>query len=967
MHRKVHHILLVSTAYEAWIMEEDGRLSEHIVHEYRGLNLSRPPRLTWVSSTAEALACLQQEAFDLVILMSDRVDQAAYGIGERIKRQTPDMPVILLTHQETLPEALPTLGPLAAAIDQVYFWSGQADILLAIIKSVEDRFNVDHDTRCAGIRVILFIEDSPYYRSSLLPILYKELVAETQSVIEDGLNEEHRLLCMRARPKILLAGDYEQATALYERFKPYVLGVISDVRFPRAGVLDGQAGLDLLRYIKRDRFDIPLLLTSSEPRNAAPAERIPAVFIDKHTTGLHDQIRSFLMHYLGFGDFVFRTPDGREIDRAGDLYTLEQKLRHIPEDVFVSHCLRNDFSRWFFSLAEVELAARVRPLRHRDFESVEQHRRHLVGMIKAQRMRRQRGVIVNFDGERFDPDTEFLKIGKGSLGGKARGLAYMAAMLNRQASLRTSFSGVDIVVPQTVVITTDHFDAFVQMNQLGAVAEAGLPDEAVARRFQEADLPAPLTVQLRAFLESVGYPLAVRSSSLLEDARFKAYAGLYKTYMLANDHPDVACRLRQLMEAVKLVYASTYFAQPRSFSKRVGNRAGSEKMAVVIQKIIGRRHGRYFYPAVSGIAQSLNYYPFARMSPEDGIASIALGLGKSVMEGERNLRFSPRAPDILPQRSCVRDVLENAQRHFYALKMGEDACRLGVDDGVTLARREVADAVGDDPVQLLASTYEPAEDRIRDTAPRSGYPVLTFASILKHKMIPLPEILQALLALGGEKFGCPVEMEFALDFAVGAKRKSRFAILQIRPMSAREEMLAVEIGDEERDQAGCLSHHALGNTLNRAMQDVVYVMPDRFDPAQTAAMAREIGRINAALSQSGRKYVLIGPGRWGSADPWLGIPVAWGDICGAGAIVEATHPSISAEPSQGSHFFHNITTLGINYLHVGHTPADRLDWEWLASLAVVEQGAFVIHAAAPGPLTLKIDGRQRLGVLLKTA
>jgi hypothetical protein len=946
-------------------MEEDCRLSEQIIHEYRGLNLSHPPRLTWVSSTSEALERLEEKDFDLVITISRGVNMEAYRIGDEIKHKKPDMPVVLLTHQEALPEVSASFNQMSAAIDRIFFWSGQADILLAIIKSVEDQFNVIDDTRCAGIRVILFIEDSPYYLSSFLPILYKELVIETQSVIEDGLNEEHRLLCMRARPKILLAHSFENALDLYEQFKPYVLGAISDVRFPRNGVLDAKAGIDLLKHIKHDRFDIPLLLASSESHNAKLAAKIPAVFVDKNSSGLHEKIKSFLMEYLGFGDFIFKTPDGMAIDKATDLYTLEQKLREIPEASFLFHCRRNDFSRWLFSLAEVELAAQVRPLRDHNFDNVENHRRHLIQMIQDQRMHRQKGVIVNFDKDKFDPDTDLLKIGKGSLGGKARGLAFMSSMLYRQSSLRESFDNVDIYVPQTVVITTESFDDFIRMNQLGTVVEENLPDEVIAQRFLEADFPETLKSQLGSFLDCIRHPLAVRSSSLLEDAQFKAYAGLYKTYMLANDHHDLNCRLDQLINAIKMVYASTYFEAPKTFSKRVGNLTENEKMAVIIQRIVGSQYGNFFYPSISGVAQSQNYYPFSRMKREDGIASIALGLGKAVMEGERNLRFSPIFPDILPQRSTVNDILENSQRHFYALKMGETTCCLGINDAVTLSKREVTEAADEYPVKLLSSTYDHVEHRIREATSLAGHPVMTFASILKYKTFPISEILKALLVSGQEKLGCPVEMEFAVDFPTNPKQNAQLAVLQIRPMSAREEMLEVEITDDDRSRAFCISHQALGNTLNNDMTDLVYVIPDKFDPAKTTEIACEIACINAKLFKAKKIYVLIGPGRWGSADPWLGIPVTWENICGVRTIIEATHPLINAEPSQGSHFFHNITTLGINYLNVGQNVDDRLDWNWIGSLPIVQKTMYVVHATTKSHFTLKVDGRQCLGVLLK--
>jgi len=657
---KVRYILLLSTSYEAWIMEEDCRLSEQIVHEYRGLNLSHPPQLTWVSSLSEALHQIEQSHFDLVITISRTVDLEAYQIGDEIKQKRPGMPVVVLTHQEALPETCAQFYSRASSVDQIFFWSGDAGILLAIIKCVEDHMNVHNDTRCAGIRVIIFVEDSPFYRSSILPILYKELVIETQAVIEDGLNEEHRILSMRARPKILLASSYEQAMDLYEQFKPYVLGVISDVRFPSRGTIVADAGLKLLRYIKQDRFDIPLLLASSEPHNARPASEIPAVFIDKNSPVLNEKIASFLMDYLGFGPFVFKLPDGREVGRATDLYSLEQQLRNIPDESFVFHCQQNDFSRWLFSLAEVELAYRLRPLRNTDFASVETHRHHLVKMIEQQRRDRLKGVIVDFDKDRFDAETEFLKIGKGSLGGKARGQAFISSLLHRSIEHFQPFDAIDIFVPQTLVITTEGFDTFIRMNRLEDLVLEDLPDEIIAQRFMAADFPQILKSQLASYLDTIHYPLAVRSSSLLEDARFKPYAGLYKTFFVANDHEDMDCRLDQLINAIKMVYASTYYKAPKAFTIGVGNRTESEKMAVIIQQVVGSCYNSFFYPAISGVAQSKNYYPFSRMKPEDGIVTIAMGLGKAVMEGEKSLRFCPRFPQILPQRSTLKDILENA-------------------------------------------------------------------------------------------------------------------------------------------------------------------------------------------------------------------------------------------------------------------------------------------------------------------
>ncbi len=961
---KVQHIMLISTSYEAWIMEEDCRISEQIVNEYRGLNLSRPPRLTWVSSLAEALEHFSDAPFDLVITFSRSVDNNTLLLGDEIKKAKPGIPVVLLTHQEALPDSSLAWREHRDSFDRVFFWSGQADILLAIVKSIEDQFNAIPDTVTAGVRIILFVEDSPYYLSLLLPILYKELVAETQALIEDGLNEEHRLLSMRARPKILLAHSYERALAIYEQFKPYVLGVISDVRFPHNYVLDGSAGLQLLSHIKQDRFDIPLLLTSSEPRNAELARQIPALFIDKNAPMLQEKIKAFLVEHLGFGNFVFRMPDGSAYDQATNLYSLEKKLATIPVESFLFHCQHNDFSRWFYTLAEVELASQVRPLRDSSFNGVESHRRHLIEMIKEQRIERQRGVIVNFDRERFDPDTNFAKTGNGSLGGKARGLAFFSAVLHRNAALLALFNQVEVFVPQTLVITTDAFDEFIHLNRLQDLAQDDLPDDFVIERFRQTIFPKTLAEQIAVFLREVNYPLAVRSSSILEDAQFKSYAGLYHTCMLANDHPDFSFRLAQLLNAIRMVYASTYFQAPKAFTKRVGNRIEQEKMAVILQQVIGTRYGDSYYPAISGVAQSLNYYPFSRMQTRDGIVSIALGLGKSVMEGEKILRFSPRYPEILPQRTTMQDLLDNAQQHFYALQLGRAASSPEVGDATTLCRREIREAAGEYPIRFLSSTYDPAEQRIRDQFSPHGFPILTFAAILKHKAYPLPQVVEALLALGQRELGCPVEIEFAVDFPSDPAATARLAVLQIRPMSAREEMLEVEITAEESDRAFCLCHQALGNTDNSSMCDLVYIRPETFNPAQTVDMARQLAKINSSLVKAGRKYILIGPGRWGSADHWLGIPVSWADIGGVGAIVETVHPSLHADPSQGSHFFHNITSLGINYLNVGGHPADRIDWQWLAGLPVVQETDHVVHVCHSRPVTLKVDGRRRLGVLL---
>jgi hypothetical protein len=959
MARKVRDILLVSTPYDAWILEEDCRLSERIIHEYRGLNLSNPPRFTWASSAQEALAALDNRKFDMVISMSQLADMDVFDLGAEIKKKVPDLPVVLLAHDSLPPPAqecrLDFTRPLG--IDQSFVWSGNTDILVALVKSAEDRLNVEHDTEFAGIRVILFVEDSPTYISSLLPVLYRELVSQAQAIMEYRLNEEHKLLTMRARPKILVAESFEEANQLFEKYEPYVLGVISDVRIPRNCVLDDNAGVAFLSKIKKERFDIPLLLTSSDPSNADKAGKIPATFVDKNSPSLHAEVRSFFVDQLGFGDFVFRKPDGREIARAPSLRKLEEILRHIPEDAFVYHYTRNDFSRWLFARTEIMLASKVRPLSDKDFSTVEAHRQYLISMIQSWRQRRQKGIVADFDAADFDPETEFFKIGKGSLGGKARGLAFVANLLQRLPDIHKKFKDIDIFVPQTLVITTEGFDIFVEENDLKGLAKSDAPDEEIAEAFRNAKFPQWIAEDLKAYLDHIKYPLAIRSSSLLEDAQFRAYAGLYRTYMLPNNHPDLDTRLDQLVNAIKLVYASTYFQDPKTFSKRVGHRTEEEKMAVIIQQLIGERYADYFYPTLSGVGQSYNYYPFAKMKPEEGIATIALGLGKTVMEGEKALRFSPKYPQLLPQRSTVEDILENSQQLFYALKMGGELPELGIHEDANLEKRDISDADQEAPVKLLASTYIPDEHRIRDSSHIEGYRILTFAQVLKFGQFPLAEVLSEVLDLGREGMGCPVELEFSMNMPQDPKRKSEFAFLQLRPMTARAELLQVEISDDEIARAFCFSSNALGNTETRNITDIIYVKPDDFDPARTQQIAREIGELNSRLMSESRRYLLIGPGRWGSADRWLGIPVSWADICGVGVMVEMALSQLKADPSQGSHFFHNITTLGITYATVSEEDSDFINWDWLKARPVANETRYVAHIKLDHPFNLKVDGR----------
>ncbi len=966
MQHKVKEILLISSPYDAWVMEQDRGLSEAIVHEYRGLNLSHPPRLTWVASVQEATEKLQTKKFDLAIIIAEFIESLSPEVTEKLRKFAENIPVVRLFHRSPDRIVAQLEHIPSYPLERYFMWSGDTKLFLASIKSIEDELNAERDTHHSAIRVIIFVEDSAKYLSSLLPVLYQELVKQTQRVMEKGLNEEHRMLAMRVRPKILLASSFEGAIELFDRFEQYVLGVISDVRYSRNGKLDGNAGIHLLECVHKKRFDIPLLLTSSESVNCEKAKTIPASFVDKNSPSLHMEVRAFFLKKLGFGEFRFCSKDNREIARASDLRDLGNGLLQLPDDIFMKHWLRNDFSRWLFSRGETLLAQEIRAVQTEDFgNDLEKMRKYLHHKIHTRRMERQKGVIVDFDAEAYDQDTEFLKIGDGSLGGKARGLAFFSTWIDQLTTLRADFDQVQLDTPQTLILTTECFEEFIQINTLDQIIKSDISDEDIAEHFRKGALSDIVLVKLKGFLIKNTNPIAVRSSSLLEDSKYRAYAGLYSTYMLANDHASLETRLAQLTDAIKMVFASTYFERPRSFSLRVGNRIEEEKMAVIIQPIVGSQYNQYYYPAVSGVAQSHNYYPFGRQKSEDGIATIALGLGKAVMEGEKTLRFSPAHPGVLPQRSNVDDILDNSQRKFYALQLGEEASSLSIDEEAGLAERHLHDAKEEFPVRLLSSFYDPQSHSLRDSYQPEGIPVLTFSEILKYNLFPLSQMLQALLAEGQKAMRCPVEIEFSVDLPEKSTQKPRLAILQIRPMGAREELRKIDVDISNPSACFCISHNALGNIENTEMRDIVYVKPDVFDPACSIDIAMQIRGINAALHAAGRRYLLIGPGRWGSADHWLGIPVGWSDICEVGAIVEATHPLVHAEPSQGSHFFHNITSLGISYLNVGHHEEDLLDYQWLSQLSYVAETSHVIHAACSKAFTLKVDGRRSVGMLSK--
>lgn len=978
MPKRVNEILLVSSPYDAFIMDEDGRLAERIIHEYRGLNLTRPPRLTWVSTAEAALEALSQKTFDLVITMPHLDDMSSPALGREIKKICPDLPLFLLAHDiSELPRDTDIQSTHIqdtdkkevnmrdrSSFDHMFIWSGNTDLLLAMIKTVEDRLNAVHDTEKAKVRVIIFIEDSAMYSGSLLPQLYREIVTQTQAVMDDSLNEEHRILRMRARPKVLLAGNFEEAMDLYQTFSPYLLSILSDVRFPRMGKIDDQAGFSLFATVKEALPDLPLLMFSSDETNREKASAIPAVFLNKNSPTLNTEIRSFFIDSLGFGDFFFRLPDGAVVERASNLQALEKALGTVPDDSLYLHATQNDFSSWLMARSEVQLALNLRRISTAEFDTVPKLRAYLIDCIRGIRLTRQKGVITDFSTKGFDPDTDFVKLGTGSIGGKARGLAFISSLLKNNPGLQQQFPGVRIAVPKTLVITTEGFDAYMKENALKNLSFDALSDARIVKIFSNAPLPDGLRRHLESFLDEVRYPLAIRSSSLLEDARNQPCAGIYQTYMIPNNDPDVSVRRAALFDAIKRIYASTYLEEPRVFIRGTQHRIEDEKMAVILQQITGAEEKGFFYPAISGVAQSHNFYPISRIKPEDGIVHLALGLGKTVVEGGTAVRFSPEHPELLPQFSTVDDILKNAQRSFYALNMA-DTPRQPDTPGPLLKRLAVDDARTHFPVRYLSSAYDPQDHRIRDALKPEDPPVVTFANILKHRTIPLPEILVQLLEMGRKGMASPVEIEFAVSISSGDHLDPELSLLQIRPMAMCRQNADIDISDDDIADAGIFSDRAMGNGRIEDITDIVYVDPDTFDASRTNDIATEISRINRQMVRQNRSYLLIGPGRWGSADHWLGIPVTWNDISGVSAIIEVSIEKLHADPSHGSHFFHNITSLGIGYITVSSDKDQFVDWKWLGSFEPVDQTAYLRHIRFDPPATLKIDGLKGVAILVK--
>jgi CheY-like chemotaxis protein len=963
---RVQDILLVSSLYDAFTLQEDGRLNELILGEFLELSLHHTPGLTHVSSAAEALRLAQAERrFNLIITAPHPGDMDATALAREVRRAGLDVPVVVLAFDNNERKDFVTRYDLSD-VERVFLWQGNARILVAIVKGVEDRRNVAHDTALVGVPVILVVEDNVRYYSSFLPAIYTELIGQSHRLISEGLNLSHKLVRTRARPKILLASTFEEAWELFTRYRPHLLGLISDVEFPRGGTSSREAGFELARMARAAVPDLPILLQSGRPEFAAGAQAIGVPFLRKYSDTLLADVRRFMVEQFALGDFVFRLPNGAEVGRARDLKAMEKLLGTVPAASLAYHAERNDFSRWLTSRTEFALAHKLRPRQLADFPSLEHLRRDLIDSIAEYRREQREVLIADFDRPTFDGTGNFFaRIGGGSLGGKARGLAFLRFLLNYHRA-EGRFPGVHIAVPPAVVIATDCFDQFLAKNRLLELALTGSDDREILGRFLDAPLPKGVVADLRRFLEHVRWPLAVRSSSLLEDSQYLPLTGVYQTYMLPNNHPSLKQRLAQLEQAIKRVFASTFSRHAKAYLRATPYRLEEEKMAVILQKVVGARHGTCYYPDFSGVARTHNFYPVPPLRAEDGVAAVALGLGRSVVEGERCLTFSPRHPRQILNFSSAEDILANSQREFWALELEPALDAIDPEQTMRETRFPLATAEAHGTLAAVGSTYSEENHAVHDGLSRRGVRLVTFAPILKHGVFPLAEILSELLRLGRQGVNREAEIEFAVQLSRSPGEPAEFGFLQVRPLVLMRESEAGALAEVRDEQLVCRSPRVLGSGVVTDLRDLVVVDVHRYDRAQSHAVAQQVTRCNALLATEGRPYLLIGVGRWGSRDPWLGIPVTWDEISAARVIVEAGFRDLRVTPSQGSHFFQNLTSFQVGYFTVNAEAGEGfVDWEWLLSQPTQTELPFVRHLRFDRPLMVKMGGKEGWGVIYK--
>ena len=963
MTRRIFNVLLIANPYDAFMLEDDGRVDEQIFNEYTSLSLRYPPRFTQVTTEEEALNELKNRNFELIICMPNMDNRDIFAAASEIKVHYPNIPIVVLT-----PFSKEVSKRIAnedlSAIDYVFSWLGNSELLLAIIKLIEDKMNAPDDTASVGVQIILLVEDSIRFYSSALPHLYKFVLEQSQMFAKEALNDHQRTLRMRGRPKIKLARNYEEAVRIFDQYRDNMLGIISDMSFMHNGVKDPYAGYKFGQYVRKTGLIIPFVLESSEASNHVYAKELNASFIDKNSKSYPQDLKKKIMQRFGFGDFVILNPHTKEeIMRIKDLKDLQKKVFQIPDDSLVYHLSRNHFSRFFYSRAMFPPAEVLKHVDVSDYKDMDEARKLIFDLIVQYRRMKNTGVVAVYQKDRFDEYSNFARIGDGSLGGKGRGLAFIGAMVKRYPKLESDNFAVNI--PKTVVICTDIFDEFMETNELYPVALGDADDETILRYFLRASLPSRLIEDLMAFFDVVKSPIAVRSSSLLEDSHYQPFAGIYSTYMVPKIEEKYDM-LRTVSDAIKAVYASVFYKDSKAYMTATSNLIDQEKMAIVLQEVVGSRYNDHFYPTMSGVARSLNFYPIGNEKAEDGIANIALGLGKYIVDGGQTLRFSPRHPHSILQMSTMDFALRETQTRFYALDLKNMAETFSVDDAFNLVKLGLKDADAEGSLKYIVSTYDPYDQIIRDGYYPGGRKILSFVNILQHDVFPLADTLDQILRIGQQEMGRPVEIEFAVNMDPSDHTRATFYLLQIRPIVDNKEIMDEDLSLVKNEETILSSTSVLGHGIVGDVQDIIYVKTGAFNSSNNQLIAYEIEKMNRSFTDQEKGYVLVGPGRWGSSDSWLGIPVKWPHISNARVIVECGLENYRVDPSQGTHFFQNLTSFGVGYFTVNPFKGDGwFDEAFLNAQPAVEETEYLRHVHFDAPITIKMDGKKSLGVVLK--
>ncbi len=965
MKRRIYQILLISSTYDSFMLEEDGRIDETIFMEYVSLNLRYPPQFIKVTSEEEAFEVLEDKRIELVISMLNIEKTDTFDIAMRIKQKYPKIPIVVLTpfsREVNLKLAEKDLS----AIDYVFSWLGNAGILLAIIKLIEDKMNIDQDVK-EGVQAILLVEDSIRFYSSYLPNIYKILLKQSKTFMAEGLNEHNKMLRMRGRTKILLATNYEEAVNMWEKYKSNLLGIITDISFMRAGETDKTAGIKFVERVRAEDEYMPVLFQSTDTEYESLAHEMKVGFLNKNSKTLSIELRNYITEYFSFGDFIFIDPaNGREITRAVDLKSLQDKIFEIPDDSLLYHMQRNHFSKWLNARALFPIAEMFREVSVNAFANdMDEAKRYLFDAITAFRINKAKGVIADFDRDRYDEYLQFARIGEGSIGGKARGLAFLDSLIKRNR-LTNHYEDVMITIPRTVVLGTDIFDEFMEENNLFEFALSDRSDQEILTRFVKSRLPFRIHEDLYRFISCINNPIAIRSSSLLEDSHYQPFAGIYSTYMIPNIKFNERVMIDKLSEAIKSVYASAYFRDSKAYMAATLNMIDEEKMGIVLQEVTGRQYDDRFYPAISGVARSINFYPIAPEKPEDGIANIAFGLGKYIVDGGNGIRFSPKYPKKILQLSTPELALSETQKFFFALDLRPESFLPDTDDTVNLMKLRIRDAENDHALRLVASTFDYESHQLKDGVLGDGKRVVTFSPLLNHGTFPLAEILCKVLEIGQREMNKPVEIEFAVNLDMPKGQPKVFSLLQIRPIAGRDETINLKPETIRNEDALLISNSALGNGIIKGIHDFVYIKPDVFDASKSMEIARRLDILNGQFLLEKRNYVLVGPGRWGSSDPWLGIPVKWPQISAARVIVESGLDNYRIDPSQGTHFFQNLTSFRVGYFTINPFIHDGFyDVGYLDSQPALTEDEFIRHVRFDHPIRIEIDGKKNFGVVYK--